>query len=44
MLVHMKKAGMFENIKGLIIGELVDMKDYDDLFAKSTDEIDMDVC
>ena len=44
MLVHMKKAGMFENIKGLIIGELVDMKDYDDPFGKSTDEIVMDVC
>jgi muramoyltetrapeptide carboxypeptidase len=44
MLVHMKKAGMFKNIKGLIIGELVDMKDYDDPFGKSTDEIVMDVC
>jgi muramoyltetrapeptide carboxypeptidase len=44
MLVHMKKAGMFENIKGLIIGELVDMKDDDDPFGKSTDEIVMDVC
>ena len=44
MLVHMKKAGMFENIKGLIIGELVDMKDYDDPFGKSTNEIVMDVC
>ena len=44
MLVHMKKAGMFENIKGLIIGELVDMKDYDNPFGKSTDEIVMDVC
>jgi muramoyltetrapeptide carboxypeptidase len=44
MLVHMKKTGMFENIKGLIIGELVDMKDYDDPFGKSTNEIVMDVC
>ena len=44
MLIHMKKAGMFENIKGLIIGELVEMKDYDDPFGKSTDEIVMDVC
>ena len=44
MLIHMKKAGMFENIKGLIIGELVDMKDYDDPFGKSTDEIVLDVC
>jgi len=44
MLIQMKKAGMFENIKGLIIGELIDMKDYDDPFGKSTDEIIMDVC
>jgi len=44
MMVHMKKAGMFDNIKGLIIGELVDMKDYDEPFGKSTDEIVMDVC
>ena len=44
MLIHMKKAGMFENIKGLIIGELVDMKDYDDPFGKSTDEIVMEIC
>ncbi len=44
MLIHMKKAGMFENIKGLIIGELVDMKDFDDPFGKSTDEIVMDIC
>ena len=44
MMVHMKKAGMFDNIKGLIIWELVDMKDYDEPFGKSTDEIVMDVC
>ena len=44
MMVHMKKAGMFDNIKGLIIGELVDMKDYDEPFGKSTDEIVMDIC
>ncbi len=44
MIVHMKEAGMFENIKGLIIGELVDIKDYDDPFGKSTDEIVMDIC
>jgi muramoyltetrapeptide carboxypeptidase len=35
---------MFYKIKGLIIGELVDMKDYDEPFGKSTDEIVMDVC
>jgi len=35
---------MFQNITGLIIGELVDMKDQDIPFGKSTDEIVMDVC
>ena len=44
MLVHAKEAGMFENIKGLIIGQLVDMKDQDTPFGKTTDEIVMDVC
>ncbi len=44
MLVHMKEAGMFDNIKGLIIGELLDMKDQDTPFGKTTDDIVMDVC
>jgi muramoyltetrapeptide carboxypeptidase len=44
MMVHMKEAGMFQNITGLIIGELVDMKDQNIPFGKSTDEIVMDVC
>jgi muramoyltetrapeptide carboxypeptidase len=44
MIVHMKEAGMFQNITGLIIGELVDMKDQDIPFGKTTDEIVLDVC
>ncbi|MBL7013009.1 MAG: LD-carboxypeptidase [Candidatus Marinimicrobia bacterium] len=44
MMVHAKEAGMFENINGLIMGELVDMKDQDTPFGKTTDEIVMDVC
>ncbi len=44
MMVHMKKAGMFDNIKGLIIGELLEMKDDAEPFGKSTDEIVLDVC
>jgi muramoyltetrapeptide carboxypeptidase len=44
MLIHMKEAEMFKNIKGLIIGELMDMKDQDIPFGKSTNEIVMDVC
>ena len=44
MMVHMKKAGVFDNIKGLIIGELLEMKDDAEPFGKSTDEIVLDVC
>ena len=44
MMVHMRKAGIFENIKGLIIGELINMKDQKISFGKSTNEIVMDVC
>ena len=44
MMVHMRNAGMFNNIKGLIIGELVDMEDTDPPFGKITDEIVMNVC
>lgn len=44
MMVHMRNAGMFDNIKGLIIGELVDMEDTDPPFGRTTDEIVIDVC
>jgi len=44
MMVHMQNAGMFDNINGLIIGELVDMEDTDPSFGRSTDEIVMDIC
>ena len=44
MLIHMRNAGMFENIHGLIIGELVEMKDEKTPFGKTTGEIIMDVC
>lgn len=44
MLVHMKEAGMFKKIRGLIIGEMVNMHDEKISFGKSTDEIVMDVC
>ncbi|MBC8346557.1 MAG: LD-carboxypeptidase [Candidatus Marinimicrobia bacterium] len=44
LLIHMREAGMFENIRGLIIGELVEMKDQAIPFGKSTDEIVLDVC
>ncbi len=44
MLVHMREAGMFDNIRGLIVGELTEMKDQTIPFGKTTDEIIWDVC
>ena len=44
MLVHLQAAGVFNNINGLIIGELINMKDQDVSFGKSTDEIIMEIC
>jgi len=44
MLVHMRSAGMFEKINGLIFGEMVKMKDEKIPFGKTTDEIILDVC
>ena len=44
MLVHLQTAGVFNNITGLIIGELIDMKDQEISFGKSTDDIIMEIC
>jgi len=44
ILVHMRTAGMFENIKGLIIGKLDELKDNDIPFGRDTDEIVLDIC
>ncbi|MEC9376938.1 MAG: LD-carboxypeptidase [Candidatus Neomarinimicrobiota bacterium] len=44
MLVHMRTAGMLDNIAGLIIGELYEFKDQDVAFGQDTDEIVMDIC
>ena len=44
MLVHLQTAGVFNNINGLIIGELMDMKDQEISFGKSTDDIVMEIC
>ena len=44
MLVHLREAGLFKNIKGLIIGELQNIKDQDIPFDKNADEIVMDIC
>ena len=44
MLVHLQTAGVFNNINGLIIGELIDIKDQEISFGKSTDDIIMEIC
>jgi len=44
LLYHFRQTGMFDQIKGLIIGELVEMKDQKIPFGKTTDEIVLDVC
>jgi len=43
-LYQLYQAGLFENIKGLIFGELKNMKDDEIPFGKSTDEIILDIC
>ena len=44
MLVHMRTSGLFDHIKGLIIGELDEFKDQEIPFERSTDQIVMDIC
>ena len=44
MLVHMREASMFDNIKGLIFGELKDMKDQKIKFERNSDQIILDIC
>ncbi len=44
MLVQMRTAGLFDHIKGLIIGELDEFKDQGIPFERNTDQIIMDIC
>ena len=44
MLVQMRTAGLFDHIKGLIIGELDEFKDQEVPFERNTDQIVMDIC
>tara|TARA_B100000965_G_scaffold214643_1_gene179473 strand:- start:357 stop:1292 length:936 start_codon:yes stop_codon:yes gene_type:complete len=43
MLIHMKSAGMFKNIKGLIMGEVKNVKDEKIKFNKSIDNIILEI-
>ena len=44
LLYHLRQTGTLDGIKGLIIGEMTDMKDNKVPFGKTVDEIVMDVC
>ena len=44
MLVQMRTSGMFDQINGLIIGELEDIRDHEVRFGRNTDEIILDIC
>ena len=44
MLLHLKRSGSLDQIKGLVIGELLEMGDSEIPFGQTTDEIILDVC
>ena len=44
MLLHLRNSGSLEHIKGLVIGEMLEMGDSKTPFGKTTDEIVLDVC
>lgn len=44
LMVHLRNSGSLDHIKGLVVGELVEMEDSKVPFGKTTDEIILDVC
>ena len=44
MMFHLKESGSLEHIAGLVLGEMLEMKDSEEPFGKNTDEIVLDVC
>ena len=44
MMLHLKNSGSLARIKGLVIGELLEMGEGKAPFGKNTDEIVLDVC
>ena len=44
MMLHLKRSGSLDDIKGLIVGEMTEMGDSKTPFGKTTDEIVKDVC
>ena len=44
MMLHLKRSGSLDGIKGLVIGEMLEMGDSKVPFGKDTDEIVLDIC
>ncbi len=44
MMLHLKNSGSLDSIKGLVIGEMLEMSDSKVPFGKNIDEIILDVC
>jgi len=44
MMLHLRSSGSLEKIKGLVIGEMLEMGDGKTPFGKTTDEIVLDIC
>ncbi|MDH4018591.1 MAG: LD-carboxypeptidase [Xanthomonadales bacterium] len=44
MMLHLRASGSLDRIKGLIVGEMLEMGDSSTPFGKTTDEIVLDVC
>jgi len=44
MMLHLKRSGSLDHVKGLIIGEMLEMGDNEVPFGKTTDEIVLDIC
>ena len=44
MMLHLKASGSLDEIRGLLIGEMLEMSDSKTPFGKTTDEIVLDVC
>jgi muramoyltetrapeptide carboxypeptidase len=44
MMLHLKNSGCLDHIRGLIVGEMLEMSDTEVPFGKNTDEIVLDVC
>ena len=44
MLLQLKNSGSLDGIRGLVVGEMLEMGDKDVPFGKDTDDIVLDIC